>query len=89
MNDLAETRDAATDRGKPAAQQRQRRNVASDILNAFHFACDVNDLEIAKRLLHALEDLLKDRSQAPGFDTQRALATLVAAHERLWALRQG
>ena len=87
MTDLAETRDGTTEREKPAA--RQRRNVASDILNAFHFACDVNDLEIAKRLLDALEDLLKDRSKIPGFDTQRALATLVAAHERLWALRKG
>ena len=70
-----------------AVATRQRKDVANDILNAFHFACDIKDLEIAKRLLAALETLVADRSNSPGFDKQRALASIVAAYERLWALR--
>jgi hypothetical protein len=66
---------------------RQRRQVSDDILVAFHFACDIKDLLVAQRLLHAFEALLAGRANAPDFNKARAVATLVAAHERLWNLR--
>jgi hypothetical protein len=66
---------------------RQRRQVSDDILVAFHFACDIKDLLVAQRLLQAFESLLAGRADSPDFNKGRAVATLVAAHERLWNLR--
>lgn len=66
---------------------RQRRQVSDDILIAFHFACDLKDLVIAQKLLQALEVLVAGRSEPSDANRQRAIATLVAAHERLWNLR--
>ncbi len=67
---------------------RSRRKVSDDILHAFHFACDMKDLEIAQALLKTLENLLVKRVATPAAQRTRELAPLVAAHERLWALRQ-
>jgi hypothetical protein len=80
--------DVAAPRARKAyPAQRQRRQVSDDILVAFHFACDVKDLLIAQRLLQAFEALLQGRVNTPDFNRGRAVATLVAAHERLWNLR--
>jgi hypothetical protein len=88
MNQSSELRpEPPTSPSRPAPASRARKDVANDILNAFHFACDIKDLEIAKRLLAALETLVEDRTATPGFDKPHALATIVAAYERLWALR--
>lgn len=66
---------------------RQRRQVSDDILIAFHFACDLKDLVIAQKLLQALEALIAAHGETLDANRQRAIATLVAAHERLWNLR--
>jgi hypothetical protein len=87
---MIQSRDVQPTPYAPPARQpgsRQRKDVANDILSAFHFACDIKDLDIAQRLLAAMETLIHDRSASPGFDKHRALATIVAAYERLWALR--
>ncbi len=64
----------------------------SDMLMlAFDRACDQRDLEVANHLLDAL-DLLAARipqgvDRAQGDTRKRKLVTNVAAHERMWRLR--
>lgn len=73
---------------REARATRTRRKVADDILHAFHFACDIKDFEIAQGLLEVLENLLVTRVAEPAANRVRELSPLVAAHERLWSLRQ-
>ena len=68
--------------------ERQKRRVSDDVLHAFHFACDTRDFEIASRLLAVLETILGAKRGQPDLAMRRGLAPLVAAHERLWALKQ-
>ncbi len=68
--------------------KRKRRRVADDIFVAFHFACDVRDFDVAKRLLDVLEEVLVRSPDDLAAIRARELRTLVAAHERLWTLRR-
>jgi hypothetical protein len=74
--------------GKEPRAAHGRRRVSDDILQAFHFACDTRDLDVAQALLKVLENLLVERVGTTGSQRSRELAPLVAAHERLWALKQ-
>jgi hypothetical protein len=47
----------------------------------------LKDLAVAWRLLQTLENALGLHKTDPSFDHRRALAVLVAGHERLWNLR--
>ncbi|MBI0433359.1 hypothetical protein D9598_05900 [Roseomonas sp. KE0001] len=64
---------------------RQTRRLSDKLWMAFHQACDQKDLEVARDLLHVLERVV---FRSPADRNFRWNAeTLVAAHERLWALR--
>ena len=67
---------------------RQTRRLPDKILVAFHSACDQGDFEVAESLLQILELMLTRRPTAPGVSRRRNMESLVAAHERLWHLRQ-
>ena len=84
----SDTQSGGTPRVKEVRVARKRRKVANDILHAFHFACDTKDLEVAEQLLQVFEDLLIKRVAEPSTSRASELAPLVAAHERLWSLRQ-
>ena len=83
-----DTQSGGTPQIKEVRVARKRRKLASDILHAFHFACDTKDLEVAEQLLQVLEDLLIKRVSERSTNRTSELAPLVAAHERLWSLRQ-
>jgi hypothetical protein len=65
--------------------ERRPRNLLDELLAAFHFACDIKDYEIAKRLLSTAENAVALR-ESLGAERRRGLAAVVAGHERLWAL---
>ena len=46
------------------------------------------DFEVAEGLLQILELMLTRRPLPPGSSRRRNMESLVAAHERLWHLRQ-
>ncbi len=71
-----------------AAVPRQTRRLPDKILVAFHSACDQADFEVAESLLQILELMLTRRPLPPGTSRRRNMESLVAAHERLWHLRQ-
>jgi len=73
-------------RAEPAVPRHSRR-LSDKILIAFHHACDQRELEVATQLLQIVETIL--RRQGPNADAnrRRGLDSLVAAHERLWHLR--
>ncbi len=74
--------------GKTAATPpRYSRRLSDKILVAFHHACDQQELDIAGELLNVLEMLLMQRGSAADLGRRRNMESLVAAHERLWALR--
>jgi hypothetical protein len=66
---------------------RQRRHLSDHILIAFHQACDERDLEVAERLLAMLAMVIAGRRHQPTAPDRRDKESLVAAYERLWALR--
>jgi hypothetical protein len=65
-------------------ERRPHRRLSDEILIAFHQACNQGETAVAGRLLSVLEFMMK---RTPGRD-RRAEDGLVAAHERLWPLRQ-
>lgn len=71
-----------------AGAPRQTRRLPDKILVAFHSACDQGDFEVAESLLQTLEIMLTRRPLPPGNTRRRNMESLVAAHERLWHLRQ-
>ena len=63
------------------------RRLADRALALFHLACDARDLDVADQLLPVIEFMMT-RTPRPGEENRRAdLAPLVAAHDRLWVLR--
>jgi hypothetical protein len=70
--------------GRPARYTRRR--LSDKILIAFHHACDQGDIEVSVSLLEVLEFITK-RTRSLRVRDHRSQKSLVAAHERLWALR--
>jgi hypothetical protein len=60
--------------------------LADKILIAFHQACDQQTYQVAWQLLQVLEILAMRQSFIPT-DARPIQQSLVAAHERLWLLR--
>lgn len=77
---------AAEARPDPAIP-RQSRRLSDKILIAFHHACDQSDLDVADQLLQIVETMLRRRGGTTDSNRRRSLDSLVAAHERLWHLR--
>ena len=80
--------DAVRNQGGPSQRApSRRRQVVDEILIAFHFACDQDDLEVADQLL-AILDFMRQHPLPAGHPERRAdTQPLVSAHERLWHLR--
>jgi hypothetical protein len=72
-----------------ASERRQKTALFHRILLTFHDAADTRDIEVALRLLKILESLATAPTDATPQERTRALRGLVAAHERLWAIRFG
>lgn len=70
-----------------ASIPRQGRRLSDKILVAFHHACDVGDYEVSESLLQVLELMLTRRPLPADLGRRRSMESLVAAHERLWNLR--
>jgi hypothetical protein len=66
---------------------RYTRRLSDKILIAFHHACDINDLDVAEQLIRVLEGMLGRRHMPPEANRRKNMESLVAAHERLWHLR--
>lgn len=67
--------------------RRHTRRLEDKLLVAFHHACDVADIEVARHVLEILELMLSRRPTQPDPHRRRNMEGLVAAHERLWHLR--
>jgi hypothetical protein len=67
--------------------RRHTRRLEDKLLVAFHHACDVSDIEVARHILQILELMLARKPPQPDPNRRRNLEGLVAAHERLWNLR--
>jgi hypothetical protein len=67
-------------------EPRYARRLSDKILFAFHQACDQGDIEVAGSLLSVLEFMMT-RPRRPPDRERRSAESLVAAHERLWLLR--
>jgi hypothetical protein len=72
--------------GSPS-EPRYTRRLSDKILIAFHQACDERDLEIAAKLLNVLEFMINRTPNLPTRGERRVEDSFVAAHERLWSLR--
>lgn len=72
---------------RDAGPPRHTRRLSDKILIAFHQACDQGDVEVAGELVRVLELMVRRRPSAPDQNRRRRIEGLVAAHERLWALR--
>ncbi len=70
-----------------ASVRRHTRRLEDKLLVAFHHACDVSDVEVARHVLQILELMLARRPAQPDPNRRRNMEGLVAAHERLWNLR--
>ncbi len=79
--------------GEPARAQaspairRHTRRLEDKLLVAFHHACDVADIEVARHVLQLLELMLARKPVQLDPNRRRNIEGLVAAHERLWHLR--
>jgi hypothetical protein len=70
----------------PSPTIRYTKRLADKILVAFHQACDQGSHTVAWDLLHVLEVMATRKSFIPA-EARRIRQSLVAAHERLWQLR--
>lgn len=65
---------------------RRARFVVEDVLTAFHQACDLQDRDIAWRLIVAAEQAMRFHTSATAVEKTQMARRLVSAHERLWRL---
>ena len=72
---------------REVAQLRHARRLTDHLLRTFHLACDEGDHEVARRLLSILEIAVVKSARLSGGERRKEVASLVAAHERLWLLR--
>lgn len=70
-----------------APLRRHTRRLEDKLLVAFHHACDVSDIEVARHVLQVLEIMLSRKPSQPDPNRRRNMEGLVAAHERLWNIR--
>lgn len=82
----AAERDPPDSRAEPV-MPRPGRRLSDKILVAFHHACDQQDLEVAEQLLRLVEKVLRRPGPDAEHNRRRGMDSLVAAHERLWHLR--
>jgi hypothetical protein len=85
-----EDEEAGSDDARPQPSspvRRHTRRLEDKLLVAFHHACDVADIEVARLVLQILELMLARKPAQPDPNRRRNLEGLVAAHERLWNLR--
>ena len=80
------TADVSSER-EPPGLPRHTRRLPDKVLVAFHHACDTEDLEVAEHLVRVLELMLTRRPAQGDGNRRRSMESLVAAHERLWHLR--
>lgn len=71
--------------GETATPRTRGRRLSDKLLVAFHHACDQRDLEVAGELLRTLERIATRPGPSP--NRRKDVDSLVAAYERLWALR--
>ena len=76
--------------GDDQAEPRPRgqRSLSEKILVAFHHACDSRDVEAAERLLQSANASLTGNTKMSPSRLRWAREGIVAAHERLWLLKQ-
>ena len=88
MTELSEPERAEEDQREAAQSSAPRysRRLSDKVLIAFHQACDLADYEVADALLLSMDRMLERRLSSDRSD-RRQIASLVAAHERLWHLR--
>jgi hypothetical protein len=79
--------DFAADDASDVQRPRYTRRLTDKILIAFHQACDQADIEVAEKLLNTLELLVRRPPPNQDGRERRVRETLVAAHERLWHIR--
>jgi hypothetical protein len=68
-------------------EPRYIRRLSDKILIAFHHACDQEDTDVAGELLNVLEAMINRAPNVLTGKERRVEENLVAAHERLWHLR--
>ena len=73
--------------GVAGAPPRQNRRLPERILVAAHQACDLGDLDVASQLLSILEIVVGQGRGAVDPARRRVMESLIAAHQRLWHLR--
>jgi triphosphoribosyl-dephospho-CoA synthetase len=66
---------------------RKRQIVASDILRAFDFACELGERDVAERLLGVLEDILVKCVDTHIAKRRRDLELLTRARERMLTIQ--
>lgn len=88
-NDVESERTGPRPEDAPTAGQRRSRRLSDKILLTFHSACDVHEYQVAAQLLETLEWLISRSNFRSPLDRRRNTEALVAAHERLWNLRNG
>jgi hypothetical protein len=79
--------DNASVGGVGLAGRRIGRRLTDRILIAVHQACDEAELEVAEQLLLVAERLVPHRHGSADPMRRRFLEAVVAAHQRLWHLR--
>ena len=84
---VSDAEDSPRESMPPSGLPRHSRRLSDKVLIAFHHACDQGDFEIAEQLLHVVETMLRRRVAGLDPNRRRSLDSLVAAHERLWHLR--
>ena len=77
----------SNDPGSDGGPPRTTRRLSDKVLSAFHRACDQRDFEVAGRLLGVLELIITRPPVLPATRERQFKESLVAAYERLWALR--
>lgn len=70
-----------------AVTQCGKHAMSDEIILAFHMACDLRDVEVARKLLIVLEVTIRGNERRSDFNWEYALNALLAGHERLWALK--
>ena len=88
VSDAVNKAGAAADTSLPRAPIRKHRRLSDHIVIAFHFACDQGDIEVAGRLLGILERMVLRPPPMGRTERRSDIQSLVAAHERIWTLRQ-